>query len=249
MRPVQITAFSLWLVAGLSWEARAEEPRALLEKAIQAIGGEEKLKKAETLSWNSKGTVNFNGNDVSFKGKAIARGLDHMRREIVFVGDDGERTFLMVLGGDKGWWKFGEQPTEMEGDALANEKRNAAMEVLSTTLVGLKANGYKLESAGEETVAGKPAVGLKVTMPQGKDFTLFFDRTTNLPVKAVARVMGFQGEEFTQETYFRDYKDFDGIKKATRIEMKRDGEDFIKTEVSDFKVLDRADPKAFTEPS
>ena len=249
MKPVQIAALSLMLVVGFSSVSRAEDPKSLLEKAIQAIGGEEKLKKAETLTWKSKGTVNFNGNDVPFKGDALARGLDHIRRQIVFEGDDGERTIVIVLGGDKGWIKFGEEPREMEGDALANEKRNAAMEVLSTTLVGLKAEGYKLESAGESMVEGKPALGLKITMPQGKDFTLFFDKATSLPVKSVARVMGFQGEEFTQETYYHDYKDFGGIKKATRIEMKRDGDDFIKTEVSDFKVLDKADPKAFTEPS
>ncbi len=46
-----------------------------------------------------------------------------------------------------------------------------------------------------------------------------------------------------------DFKDFGGIKKATKVVSKRDGEDFIKSETTDFKVLDKVDPKAFTEPS
>ncbi len=46
----------------------------------------------------------------------------------------------------------------------------------------------------------------------------------------------------------RTYKEFDGIKKATKTESKRDGEDFIKSEISEFKVLDKADPKTFAEP-
>ena len=57
-----------------------------------------------------------------------------------------------------------------------------------------------------------------------------FDKESGLPVKQVAKVLGFQGQEYTAETTFADYKDFDGIKKATKIEVKRDGETFQKFE-------------------
>jgi hypothetical protein len=145
--------------------------------------------------------------------------------------------------------KFGDEPREMEGDALANWKRNAYLEILPMTLVQLKGKGYKLEAAGETKVDDKPALGVKVTGPDDKDFTIFFDKDSGLPARVVARVAGFQGNEFTQETTYKDYKDFDGIKKATRVVSKRDGEDFAKSEVTEFKVLDKADPQAFTEPS
>ena len=88
-----------------------------------------------------------------------------------------------------------------------------------------------------------------MTTPDGKEFTLYFDKESGLPVKLVAKVVGFGGEEFTQETTYKDYKDFDGIKKATKVDSKRDGEDFTKSEVTEFKVLEKVDPKAFSEPS
>ena len=53
--------------------------------------------------------------------------------------------------------------------------------------------------------------------------------------------MGFQGQENDFEITFGDYKDFGGIKKATKIEVKRDGETFQKMEVTEFKVLDKVD--------
>ena len=87
-----------------------------------------------------------------------------------------------------------------------------------------------------------------MTAPDGKDFTLYFDKETGLPAKLVAKVSGFQGDEFTMETTFKDYKEFDGIKKATKTESKRDGQDFVKSEISEFKVLDKVDPKIFSEP-
>jgi hypothetical protein len=89
---------------------------------------------------------------------------------------------------------------------------------------------------------------VKVTGPDGKEFTLAFDKDSGLPARMVAKVIGFQGQENLQETTYADYKDFDGIKKATKVESKRDGEPFIKQEVVEFKALEKVDPKTFAEP-
>jgi hypothetical protein len=244
--------FALFLAAGpAAIVARADDkdPQAILDKAIKAVGGEEKLKKAEAISWKTKGTINFGGNENDVKGQVIAKGLDHFRRESAFDANGEERKIVFVLAGDKGWLKFGEEPREMDGDALANQKRGAYLEILPVTLVGLKGKDFKLAAAGEEKVDGKPAAGIKVTGPDQKDFTLYFDTESGLPVKLVARVVGFQGNEHTQETTYKDYKDFDGIKKATKIESKRDGEDFSKSEIIEFKVLEKVEPSTFSEPS
>lgn len=231
--------------------ARADDkdPKAILDKAIKAVGGEEKLRKAEAISWKTKGTITFNGNEMEVKTHATARGLDHYRRESEIDANGEPRTFMIVLSGDKGWRKFGDEPQALEDDGLANQKRSAYLEILPVTLVALKGKDFKLESAAEETVDGKPAAGIKVTGPDQKDFTLYFDKESGLPVKLVAQVAGFQGGEHKQETTYKDYKDFDGIKKATKVESKRDGEDFAKSEVTEFKVLDKVDDKAFSEPS
>jgi hypothetical protein len=81
-----------------------------------------------------------------------------------------------------------------------------------------------------------------------KDFKLYFSKETGLPVKLVATVPDFQGNDFTQETLYSDYKDMGGIKKATKIVSKRNGEKFIEQQISEYKVLDTIDPKTFTDP-
>ena len=63
-----------------------------------------------------------------------------------------------------------------------------------------------------------------------------------------ATVVDPQGEEYKQETLFKNYKEFDGIKRASKIEAKRNGKKFLDYEITEFKVLDKADPNAFTEP-
>jgi hypothetical protein len=234
-------------MSGLTW-ADDVDPKAVIDKGIKALGGEEKLAKAITYSWKAKGTITFNGNDNEIKTQATVQGLDHYRSE--FEGEFNGDTVkgVLVLNGDKGWRKFNDNSMDLDADGIANEKRTIYLAVIPATLMPLKGKEFKLEPAGEEKVDDKPAVAIKVTGPDGKDFKLYFDKESGLPVKLIAKVIGFGGDEFTQETSYSSYKDFDGAKKATKLSAKRDGEKFIEQEITDFKVLDKAPPETFEEP-
>jgi hypothetical protein len=238
------------LVLGSDRPGRADEKdvQAVLDKAIKAMGGAEKLGALKAATWKGKGKIHFGDNESAFDSTATFEGLGHFRSE--FEGEFGGNKVkgVVVLAGDKGWRKFGDMGGDLDKDALANEKRSVYLQVVPVTLVALKGKGFKLESGGTEKVGGKAAVGLKITGPDGKEFKLFFDEESGLPVKQVAKVVGFMGEEFTQETTFSGYKEFGGIKKATKVENKRDGEKFLELEITDFKAVEKVDPKTFTEP-
>jgi tetratricopeptide (TPR) repeat protein len=224
------------------------DPKVILDKAIKALGGEDKLKRAETATWKTKATITIGGNDNDLTIQSTIQGLDHYRAEIEGKFGDNEFKGYVVVNGKKGWRMFGEK-MDMDEGALANEKRRTYLEVIPITLVALKGKGFKLEAASDEKIGDKPAAGIKITGPDGKDFTLYFDKESRLPVKLVAAVAGFGGgDEFTQEWIFKDYREFDGIKKATKVDSKRDGEDFMKLEITEFKVLDKVDPKTFAVP-
>ncbi len=250
MKRFLVAAIVTTFVTGLGQMARADEKeaKATIDKAIQAIGGEEALNKAKVLSWKTKGTITFNGNDGLISTLTTSQGIDHYRSEI--EGDFNGNTFsgVVVLNGDKGWRKFGDNTVDLDGDAVANEKRSVYLQVVPALLVPLKGKDFKVDSAAEEKVGDKPAAVVKATGPDGKDFTLFFDKESGLLVKMVAKVFGMQGDEFTQETTFANYRDFGGTKQATKRSSKRDGEKFLDAEVSDFKILDKVDAKAFSQP-
>jgi hypothetical protein len=238
------------LLSSVNGSVRADEKdtKAIIDKAIKALGGEEKLGKVTAMSWKSKGTVTVNGEDNEFSTQSTLQGLDHYRSEFSGVFGGNEVKGVTVLNGDKGWRKFGDNDMEMDADAVTNEKRNIYLSAVPTLVVQLNGKGFKVESAAEEKVGDKPAVSLKVTGPEGKDFTIYFDKESGLPVRTVAQVIGFGGEEFKQDTTYSDYKEFDGIKKATKLSAKRDGEKFVDFEVTEFKVLDKVDPETFSQP-
>jgi hypothetical protein len=263
------------LVCGLSGPVRAEDAKdanAIVDKAIKALGGEEQLGKIKAASWKTKGTITIMGNERENTTQVTMMGLDHFRQELEGEFNGNKFRGVTLLAGDKGVRMFGENRTEMDKAAVANQQWTVYLAVIPITILPLKGKEFKVEAIGEEMVGGKPAVGIKVTVPgskantpdtkvtasdskvtapEGKDFKLYFDKESGLPVKLVAKVAGFQGGEFTQETTFSDYKEMGGIQKATKIVSKRNGEKFMEQEITEFKVLDKdkVDPKTFTEPS
>jgi len=243
-------AVAITAAAALGTRARADDSKTteILDKAIKALGGAEKLGKAETTSEKAKGKLTIEGNENTITSQAITQGIDRRRSE--FEGEFNGNKFkgLSVLNGDKGWRMFGDMVMEMDQDAVKNEKRSVYLSAVAETILPLKGKGFKVESAPEEKVGGKPAAGIKGTGPDGKDFTLYFDKETGLPVRMVAKVAGWMGDEYTQDVLYSDYKDFDGIKKATKVSIKRDGDPFLELELTEFKVLDKVPADTFAEP-
>jgi hypothetical protein len=251
MRCIIGTTLFMLLACGFDSSARSadDNSKATIDKAIQAMGGEAKLGAAKAVTWKTKGKLRFGDNENSFTSQTTVAGLDRYRQE--FKGEFGGNQVkaLVVLNGDKAWRRFGDMTMELDSDAMANEKRTVYLQSIPAgMLLPLKTKEFQVESAGEEKVGDADALAIKVTAPDGKDFKLFFDKKTNLPVKLVAVVRGFGGEDFTQETTYSAYKDFGGIKKATKHEATRDGNTFLEAEITDFKVLDQVDPETFAEP-
>lgn len=225
------------------------DSKAILDKAIQALGGEEKLKKAEMATWRVKETITFDTKS-QLKIQATVQGLDRYRSE--YQGDFNGKAIkgVNVLNGNKGWRKVNDTKTEFDERAVTNMKRFESWHLSPPRLLALKDKGVKIAPGGEQQVNGGPAVGIKATGLEGKDLTLYFDRQSGLPVILEAKILGSGGEEFPREmTYiYSDYKDFDGIKRPTKIEAMRNGKDFWKAELTEFKLLDNVDSKTFAEP-
>src|SRR5262245_13130714 len=99
------TTFAALCAVVLVAPARADEKaaNAILDKAIKALGGEEKLGKIKAATWKTKGTITLMGNDNEISTKSIVQGLDYSRQE--FEGEFGGNKVMgvTVVAKDKGW--------------------------------------------------------------------------------------------------------------------------------------------------
>jgi hypothetical protein len=232
----------LWLAGPVRGEDTADA-KAIVDKAIKAHGGEEKLSKFKGETWTGRGTYYGMGDGLPFTGHFAVQWPDRFRMEI-------EGAFIVVVDGDKGWTKSGNgDAKEMTKDELAFQKESLYAQQVERLLV-LKEKEFTLVPLEATKVDGKPAVGVKVSHKGHDDIKLYFDRDTNLLVKCERRVkaseQGFK--EVTQETFFKDWKDVDGIKVVQKVVDKRDDKPYVEEEVSDVKYLEKVEAKLFGKP-
>ena len=84
---------------------------------------------------------------------------------------------------------------DLGGDVGFYRATRAYSVFVGLTVVPLKSKDFKAETAPDEKVGDKLAAVVKATGPDGKTFTIYFDKETGLPIKTIATVMGFQGDD------------------------------------------------------
>jgi hypothetical protein len=230
------------LVFALTGALRAEEPKEIIEKAIKATGGEEKLAKFKAQTWAAKGTYYGAGEGQPYTAEYAVQLPDKIRVDI-------KNVFILVYDGDKGWMKMGDNAQEMTAEQLAEQKEQQHAHYI-TTLLPLKGQDYTLATLGDSKVGDHPVVGVKVSSKGRRDVNLYFDKDTNLLAKGewTVKAMEEGGKEVMQETLYSDYKDVEGVKVPMKIVLNRDGKKYVESENSDVKPADKLDESLFGKP-
>jgi hypothetical protein len=237
------------LVLAATVPARADDgaaARALVDKAVQAQGGETKLAKFPAAVVKLKGTFHGLGEGVTFTGELATKGAD--RQKFVIEAEVGGQKFRLVyvLNGDKAWVKFDEDTEELDEDDLAEAKEEAYSEWVAT-LLPLKDKAFTLAALSEVNLAKRPALAVKVSSKGHRDVNLYFDKETGLLVKTETRVKD-DGQEVTEETFLSDYQEVQGTKQAMKFTIKRDGKLYLEGEVTEYQLAEKLDDSVFAKP-
>jgi hypothetical protein len=223
------------------------DTRAVIDKAIKALGGEANLSKQKAMTLKGSGTYYGQGDaGVPFTGDWNIQAPRQIR---VAIEGNGFR-FVRVVNGDKGWIKLGDDATK----ALSKDQLKEGQDELYTswvaTLVPLKDKAFKLAPLGEVKVEGRDTVGVRVSREGRRDVSLYFDKANHLLVKTESLVKDAQGgdKEYTQEMFQSDFKEIDGVKHALKNVLKRDGKRFVEVEWSEQRPAEKLDDSVFARP-
>jgi outer membrane lipoprotein-sorting protein len=244
MRKLLCTGIAVGLTLMTLLSARADDAadaRTLIEKAIKASGGKDKLAKFKAQTFSEKGTYYGAGQGQPYTGKYAVQFPDKFRMEIKDV-------FTIVFAGDKGWIKFMGETKDMTKEQLANQKESTEAQY-ATTLLPLEDKAYTLTMLPEIKVDGKPALGVKAAKKGMPDVSLYFDKATSLLVKYSFRTKSEEEKkEVTQDVYLSDYHEVQGIQISKKVVIKRDDKQFVESEVADVKLLEKLDDSVFAKP-
>jgi hypothetical protein len=246
MRPGSIAFLAALLeLTAPAYVAAGDESRALIDRAIQAIGGADRLSHLKAASWETR--AKFEGLDRDGPSHGTLHGqlpgqfrLDSVREE------NGKKvTYTRLLRDGKGWFKRGDQVREMDAKELTHAQRTFFQKQVAMTLIPLRGKAFTVKSLGKTRVGEQDAVGVRVRHPAYGEMDLFFDVKSGLLV--MSRAPG-EGKEGATETRYGDYKEFHGLRLATRMNRFRDGRQISEWELIDFRPVDRLDPRIFEKP-
>jgi hypothetical protein len=250
MRHGKYAFLAAGLVLAAMAPARADDDttvRTLVDKAVQAQGGHDKLAKLPAITAKLKGTFHGLGAAMTFTGELAAQGPDKSKLDIEVDAEGQKFRLVNVLHGDKAWVKFGDDTEELDKEDLAEAREEAYGEWVAT-LVPLKDKAFRLAPLGEITLDKRPALGVTVSSTGHRDVNLYFDKETGLLVKTEARVKDDDGQEVTEETFLGEYKDVQGTRQATKFTIKRDGKLYLECEVTEYQLAEKLDDSVFAKP-
>lgn len=184
---------------GSLYVLRAQTAEEVVDQYVQAVGGAEAWKKAQSLT---------------MEGKVLLQGMEmpsvtHMKRpgffyqEISFMG----KKIIQATDGKKGWYinpfMGSDKPQEMKPEEAEELKEGSQFD---DPLMFYKEKGGQVQLAGEENVEGIPCMVVELTMPGKEKKRYYLDKELWLPVKEVSG--GPNGEEVEQ--WLSDYRFVDG---------------------------------------
>lgn len=244
-------SFGLVCVVAIAMASMAraqDDPKAIVEKAIKARGGAEKLTKYPAATWKGTGSVSAMGQELNFTGDWAVQAPNKVKMNLDF---NGQFKFVQVSDGKQGWRDIGGMVTDLSPEEVAEISEGQYAEALMARLVQLQGKDFTLTAAGEKQVEGKPAAGIKVSSKGHRDVTLYFDKGSGLPVAVEMKTKDFMqgGQEIKQESIILEYKDVQGLKYPGKIKIVRDGMKFVESDMTDIKLLEKLDDNTFKKPA
>jgi len=243
------TILSVLLVSA-SVVSAEDKARAIVEKAIQAQGGEAKVAKLRTMQIKVEGTASFvpGQPDLPFTIEDVWQMPHQYKTSSTFQFQDQKLTQIQTIDGDKGWIQANGQTQVMPKDAFDEMKEQTYAEGLDR-LAFLKEKDVDISTVDPIEVDGKPAVGVLVKPKSHRDVKLYFDKTSGLLVKREHRLLDpSSGKEVLQEVVFSDYQEKDGLKHYRKIVAFREGKKVIDARVTEITFFDKLDEKVFAKP-
>ena len=249
MRTLFRSALALTVLTYAGLAVRAQDAKAVIEKAVKAQGGEDNLKKFPAARVKAKGSMELMGVEIEFGLDSSVQNPDKFRNDIKLEVMGQAITITQVYDGKKGWQSMLGQTMEVEGDQLDELKEEAYSNYLEQLYPLLHDKQFELKAVEGEKVDDKPTDGVKVSSKGHKDITLYFDKDSGLLVKSRKKSKDPNGgQEVEAETYFKDYKEINGTKQSMKQLLKHDGKKFLEAEITDMKLLDKIDPSTFEKP-
>jgi hypothetical protein len=195
------------LVVAFSLLAESRDvPQDVLNKAIQARGGEKQLAQVKAVQVRVKGKIYRDKVPIPFVAGILSQLPDQYKHVMDYEREGEPLTQIQVYSGKEVWLRVRGELQVLDAQLTDALQRGRYAERL-TQLAVLKDKAYELTALGDSKLDDRDVVGILVTSGKKTPVKLFFDKKTGLLAKTEHRQLDPQTlEEVTQETYYSNYQ-------------------------------------------
>jgi len=248
MRKCPIPFCAALLICSAGVAVAQEKPQDIIERAIKAHGGQEKLSRIACDKAKIQGTVLESEKETPFTAETYVNPPAQLKSTITLIANDRKIILVQVLNGDKATVTLDGQPQKVTAAAEGDMRENLHLQRCVRLAPLLTEKGFELTALEETKVNDQPVYGVKVAMKGHKDLRMYFDKGTNLLVKT-EHPHEDGGKEVKQEEFYSTNKDLGGgFKRATRITVFRDGKKVEDAEMSEVKYLEKIPDAELANP-
>ena len=139
---------------------------------------------------------------------------------------------------------------ELDKETLDEHKAMVHVEAVTNLFTLKEDKACKLSPLGESKVGDTTVVGVQVTKEGKRDVNLYFDKATDLLLKAEYRAVDqFSKQEVNQEKIFSEYKELlPGLKMPSKQVINNDGKKAMDLQFIEIRAVDRHDDSMFAKP-
>lgn len=239
-----------WAVLGaavLAAPAGAQEkPADVINKAVEAHGGLEAMKKFKAATSEATGKLVWQGTPVTYTVKTAVAHPGKSRTETTFGYPDGKMiTVVQVVNGDT--VKQYEDGKELQlGDVVKGHAKQSARwgEVMQLYPL-LDAEKFTLSLGKDVTFAGKKYAVLTVKAKDMPDATLYFERATGRLTHTRRTTLNQARETVVEYTTRSDFKTVEGLTIPMKTVTTHNNKPFLEATVTKFTPLEKLDDSTF----
>jgi hypothetical protein len=222
---------------------------AVVEKALKALGGADKLGKYKAYIWKSRWESKVRLREHVTTLEVAAQFPDRLRWDTRTESGAGVRNYRRVLEGDKVWDMLDGKVYDTPKGELPREKERLYADWVAR-IHPLRGKGFRLTLLDEGKVNGKAALGVRVAHAGHGDVLLYFDKETGLPIKRERQFKGYKfGEALIQEVVlYEDYRQAKGIRYPGKVTTFHDGKKAMEFQTVEFRPLEKLDDRLFAKP-
>jgi len=215
---MRITTATFALFLFLASSATAQDPvHVLLQRAIAAHGGLEKLSSVRADKVTLKGTLHLGSSTVPFTNELTIQAPGQFK-SIVRISEGGRaRTIVHLLDGEKASILIDGHPQTVSGSNLSQMRQTLQLDQAMKLAPLLSDPAFTVSYLGEYRFNGRIVIGIRVEGRGQRDLRLYFDKETALLVKSEHLLDGVGGKDVRQEAYYADYREMGGFRRAGKV--------------------------------